>query len=28
VNDATGNITRYYNVTITTAPTGVEVIDE
>ena len=28
VDDSTGNITRYYSVTITTAPTGVEVIDE
>jgi len=28
VDDTTGNITRYYTVTITTAPTGVEVIDE
>lgn len=28
VDDSTGNITRFYTVTITTAPTGVEVIDE
>lgn len=28
VDDSTGNITRYYSVTITTAPTGVEVVDE
>ena len=28
VDDSTGNITRYYSVTITIAPTGVEVVDE